>query len=367
MVFPVAAVFLGMLKTGECEASPAFQVNYARALRQDLPRYDREQSYRRVLSTCPNEVGLYADYGSFLISNKNFSQALFWINKGLKMAPSNFNLRLKKAAALLPLGLANDVLEVLRTVPPSAESTFCKGMAQRLLQDHVAARDAFRSAWQLGYEDAYVLYSLVQEDYALGDKPTGLRDFQILLQKFPDSPWVHQLLGDAYFSKDKNDEARQEYIQAIALKSDLLNVNFRLGYLAFQDGDKESAARYFRNELTLNPKYVDARVFLAEALLGLDQKEDALVQLRMALTLDPSSELVYRRLATTLVETNHLQEAVATLRQAELRFPEDPAFPAQLSRLLTVLNETKSAREEAARARKLASEQHKKQEIAPVK
>jgi tetratricopeptide (TPR) repeat protein len=367
MVFFTAAVFLATLKAGDCQTSPAFQASHQRALRQDLPRSDREQSYQSALLTCPDEVRLYAEYGDFLISQKEFSQALFWINRGLKLAPSSPDLCLKKVAALLPLGLANDALKVLRTVPPSAESTFYKGMAQRLLQDHNKARNLFRSAWQLGYNDPYVLYSLIQEDYALSDKSAGLQDFQLLLQKFPDSAWVHQLLGDAYFSKDQNEEARREYLQAIALKSDLLNVNFRLGYLAFQDGDKESAARYFRQEVVLNPNYADARVFLAETLLGLDRKEDALVQLQTALALDPGSELVYRRLATALTQTNHLREAVIALRKAELRFPEDPAFPAQLSRLLTMLHEPKSAEEEASRARKLAVEQHRKQEIAPLK
>ena len=366
MVLFIAAVLLATLKAG-CQTSPAFGRSYQRALRQDLPRSDREQSYQSALSACPHEFRLYAEYGDFLISQKDFSQALLWIDKGLKLAPSDPDLRLKKVAALLPLGRANDALEALRTIPPSAHSTFYQGMAQRLLQDHVAARDSFRSAWQLGYNDPYALYSLIQEDYALNDKAAGLRDFQLLLQKFPESAWVHQLLGDAYFSKDQSEEARREYLQAIALKSDLLNVNFRLGYLAFQDGDQASAARYFHNEVALNPNYADARIFLAEALLGLDQKENALAQLQTALTLDPSSELVYRRLATALTETNHLQEAVAALRRAELRFPQDPAFPAQLSRLLTTLHETKSAQEEASRARKLAAEQHRKQEIAPLK
>jgi tetratricopeptide (TPR) repeat protein len=367
MVFPVAAVFLATLRASDCQTSPAFQASHGRALRQDLPRSQREQSYQSVLTVCPHEIRLYAEYGDFLLSQKDFSQALAWIDKGLKLAPAAPDLRLKKVEALLPLGRAHDALETLRTLPPNAQSAFYRGLAQRILQDHADARDAFRSAWQLGYRDPYVLYSLVQEDYALGDKAGGLEDFQLLLQKFPDSAWVHQLLGDAYFSKDKNDDARREYRQALAIKNDLLNVNFRLGYMAFQEGDGVSAAKYFRREVALNPGYADARVFLAETLLGLDRKEDALVQLRTALTLDPGSELVYRRLATALTETHQPQEAVAILRKAEARFPQDPAFPAQLSRLLTTLHDTRSAEKEASRARKLTVEQHRKQEIAPLK
>ncbi len=366
MSSPILAAVLALQVVSGCRSLPDFQSSYAKAVQPDLALAERETNFKQALRFCSADVPLHREYVSFLISNKNFAEALRWIDKALKLAPVDPELHIKQAASLLGLGRARETLESLKTVSPSGESYLYQGMAQRLLQDHAAARKSFRAAWQLGNKDPYVLYSLIQEDYALADKTAGLRDFQTMLERFPNSAWVHELLGDAYFAKDKDEDAAKEYQQALALKGDLLSVNFRLGYLAFQNGSMNAAAEYFRKEIKLNPSYVDARVFLAEALAQLDQRQEAINQLKAALALE-QSELIYQRLAAALIQTNRLPEAAEMLHQAELRFPENPAFPAQLSRLLMSLNRVKDAKDEAARAQRLTIAQHQKQEIAPIR
>jgi predicted Zn-dependent protease len=280
--------------------------------------------------------------------------------------PDGESVRVRKAEMLLRLDRPKEALAALQGLT-TAESDFYRGLAFRQLQDHVNARSCFVNAWKSGYRNDYVLYSAIQEDYALHDKSNGLERFQLLLQTYPDSPWVHLLLADAYFAKEQNDSARNEYLAALKRKPDLLEANFRLGYMAFQAGDHESAIHYFQSEVALNPNYVDARVFLAETLLQMDRKKEALVQLRKALALDPTSELVYKRLATTLIDTSQLQEAEQVLDKAKKRFPNEPAFPAQLSRVFTLLNQPREAQKEAEQARQLTSQQHRAQELAPIK
>lgn len=366
----MAPVFLGFVlalgSLGACESSSAFTAVYLRAGNQKLPFIDRQQAFERIIQECPDDSRLYGELASLFISHLKFDTALVWIDKGLKLSPENSDLRVQKGTALLPLGRPREALAVLNSIS-TPEASFYRAMAYRLLQDHSNSRNSFLNAWELGYKSAYVLYSIIQEDYSLGDKRGGLDHFQLLLRTYPDSPWVHLLLADAYFAKEQNDEARGEYLKALTAKPDILEANFRLGYMAFQAGDKKSAARYFRQEVSLNPTYVDARVFLAEALLQLDNKKEALVQLRAALKLDQNSDLTYKRLATTLIETNQLNEATKTLKNAERRFPKDPAFPAQLARVFTLLNRTRDAQEEAGRVRQLMAEQHHGQEIAPAK
>ena len=157
-----------------------------------------------------------------------------------------------------------------------------------------------------------LLYSVIQEDYALGDKPSGLETFQLLLKTYPESAWMHLLLADAYFAKEQSENAKEEYAKALMIKPDLLEANFRLGYLAFQTADRESALKYFENEILVNPRYVDAYVFLAETLLQLDRKGEAMIELRKALALDANSELTYQRLATALVELTNLRRPLAS-------------------------------------------------------
>lgn len=358
-------LMLAVNSVAACEHTAAFSSAYLEAVDQKLSFTGRKTAYERAIGACPDDPRLYDELAALLVGNGDFSAALIWLNKGLKISPASTELCVRKASALLPLGRAPEVLSTLGPIA-TGEARFYLGLAQRQLQKHAEARLSLLEAWKLGYRNGYVLYSIIQEDYALSDKRDGLEYFQMLLKDYPDSPWVHLLLADAYFAKEQSEQARAEYLKALALKPDLLEANFRLGYLAFQAGDRESAAVYFRNEISVNPTYVDAYLFLAETLLQLDHKEDALVELRRSLALDPNSDLIYKRLASALVETKHFQEAATALKQAEHRFPKDPAFPAQLARVLTVLNQMQEAQKEANRARQLTVAHHRAQQLESV-
>lgn len=358
---------LAFTGAGTCEQQPAsLAAVSARARDRTLPAPEREKAYENAISQCPRDLELYRELVSLLLENRQFDIALAWTEKGLAIAPSDSDLRIARAMALLPLGRARDALDALGSIE-TGQSCFYKGLAYRQLKDRSQSRACFEAAWKLGYQDAYVLYSIIQDDYELGHKQDGLEHFQLLLRMYPNSAWEHLLLADAYFAKENNDGARNEYLQALKMKPDLLEANFRLGYIAFQNGDDDSATRYFRKEIEVNPAYVDAHMFLAESLLHEDRKDEALTQLRQALALDPSSKLVFKRLATTLTEMDHLDEAKLTLENAAKRFPADPAFPAQLARVLTLLHDPRGAQEQAARARELTAQQHRKQEIVPEK
>ncbi|HXB67657.1 MAG TPA: tetratricopeptide repeat protein [Candidatus Acidoferrales bacterium] len=170
---------------------------------------------------------------------------------------------------------------------------------------------------------------------------------------FPGSPWLHVLYANAYVQKHNDAEARQEYQEALRLKPDLPAVNFRLGFLLYQDGDYISAAGYFRKELALNPAYSDANLFLGQTLRNLGRGEEAIVHLRKAIGLDARSELAYKALVAALGEKGDLEGAVEILRIAENEFPADPSFPAQLASVLTKLNREEEALKELEKYRVL--------------
>lgn len=366
MTLVFLAFVLALDGASTCNQSTGFTAISARANDPALPLVEREAAYHKAINDCPQDPVQYRQLALLLLGNRKYQEALRVSNQGLAIAGADPGLLLQKVMALLPLGRPKDALETLQRLQ-SGQSYFYKGIAYRQLRNTEKSRDNFVHSWDLGYRDPYVLYSIIEDDYDLGDKQNGLGYFQLLLKEYPNSAWEHLLMADAYFAKDNNRMARTEYLKALEMKPDLLEANFRLGYIAFQNGDDESAIAYFRHELVCNPAYVDAHTFLAEALLHQDQKEEALIQLREALSLDGNSQLVYKRLATTLIETRHLNEAKATLGNAEKRFPDDPAFPAQLARVLTLLHDSKGAAEQAFRARELTAQQHRKQDIVPDK
>lgn len=326
-----------------------------------------EHAYQQALQACPNDPKTYQEFAGFLIAKGKFSMAKAVAESGLKISPADPTLLLEHGAALLSLGNAEKALAELNTIPPTAKSQFYVGLANRQLGNHPASQKALSDAWELGYHDAYLLYSLIEEDRNAGDKPTGMRHFQLFLQTFPDSAWMHLLLGDAYFDQKRNEEARQEYQQAVSRKPDMMDAHYRLGYLDFLAANNTQAAQEFRTEIAINPNHADAHLFLGETLLRLGQKQNALAQFQKTLELDPNTELAYHRFAGVLADMNRLEQAVSTLRQGEKKFPEDSTFPAELARLLARLNRTSEAHQEAERARQLAAESLKKVDVMGAK
>lgn len=255
------------------------------------------------------------------------------------------------------MGVPLLLLLLLQTPPAAAEARFQAGLSYRVARDHTAAQRSFSEAWDMGYHDPYVLYSLIEEDQALGDKTTGLRHFQLFLNEFPESPWLHVLYGNAHFQKDRDEEARTEYEEALRGNAKLPGVNFRLGYIAFRKGEAARAEPYFRRELELNDKYSDASLFLGETLRQLGREEESLPYYRRAIALDARSELAYRALVAALTGKGDLTGAAEVLALAEKEFPADPSFPAQLARVLTRLHREEEALHAQARFKTLMQAQ----------
>ena len=153
------------------------------------------------------DVAAYREHTSRLIANHDYPAALAEISKGLALAPSDSRLLMSQAIALHGVGQYKASLDVLQTLPPTAESRFYMGLDCRATGDHKSAQKYLAEARELGLRDPYALYSLIEEDHALGDKTAGLDHYRAFVNEYPDSPWLHVLYANAYALKEKEAEA----------------------------------------------------------------------------------------------------------------------------------------------------------------
>jgi tetratricopeptide (TPR) repeat protein len=307
------------------------------------------------------DMDTYRRAASAFVANRDFNNALSWADKGLKLAPEDPQLNLRKGEALVALSQPKDALAVLAKTPATGESQFFRGLAYQLLEDHRSAQQSFLEAWNRGNQDPYVLYSLMREDKELGDKEAGIEHFKLMLARFPDSVWIHVLLGDAHFQRSEEAEARQEYLAAVKLMPDLFEPNFRLAYLTFEAGEYGSSAEYYRRALAAKPHHTEANVYLGEALRRDHRLPEAITQLKRAIQLDPKVPLAYTSLAKSQVDAGLLPEAVDTLCAAEKEFPDDSSFPGMRSRILAQMGKPQDAELAAQRAREIMNQRLKKQ------
>ena len=350
-----------------CQLSAADKETYRRAVSPKLPFAERRRAFERSINACPDDPRLYIEFASLLIANRDFSTALPWIDKGLALAPEDATLNLRKGEAQVALSQGQDALAALARTPATGESQFFRGLAYQLLEDHRAAQNCFLDAWKRGNEDPYVLYSLMLEDKDLGDKAAGVEHFKLMMARFPDSVWLHILLGDAHFKMSEEAEARKEYLTAVTLMPDLFEPNFRLAYLAFEAAEYSSAEQYYRRALAVKPRHTEANIYLGETLRRERKIPQAIEQLRRAIQMDAKAALAYDSLAKSLADAGRLPEAADVLGQAEREFPDNSSFPAMRARVLSRMGKMGEAKQAARRAAEIIDERNKKDALVEPK
>ena len=339
--------------TVPCGNGPDFQEILRQGNDPDLAPLSRERAYERAIQLCPGRSDLYHSLSALLRQQRDFNGSERWSERGLRVAPEDPELKLDHAIALELTGRVADSVSALTRLPESATVEFYLGVAYDALQNHKAARQAFSRAVDLGYEDSYVFYALIEQDHALHDKEAGIKDFETFDQRFPDSPWLHMLLGDAYMTRYEDASAESEYQKALAKSPEIAGAHFRLGYLAFGRADYAGAAGEFRKEIGLDPAFGAPYLYLGLCLRRLGKDDEALPLLKKAVALNPDSPLPSRALAVVQIDTHDAKGALETLKAAKKRFPSEPAFSAQLATLLKQMGRPDEAEKEVALAESL--------------
>jgi tetratricopeptide (TPR) repeat protein len=315
---------------------------------------ERNKAYESAARICSQDSFIYAGLAALLLQHQDAAMALTWARRGLEIAPKDPTLSVYGGIALLLVGHPDQALTMLKDAPPIGKNEFYIGMAYRSLRRHKEAQKALLQAFTLGFNDPYVLYVLIEQDKALGDKEAGMRDFRSLHERFPDSAWLHMLYGDAYMSKNDDADAEKEYEEVARLAPNLPMVEYELGYIDFKRASYAAAEKHLRKEIATDPAFAPAYLYLGTTLRRLGRDAEALPFLAEAVMRDPNYALAYNELATSQIEAGKLEDALQTLQKGENRFPQETAFPVQLAGLLRRLGRMEEAKSKAEEAMRLS-------------
>lgn len=165
------------------------------------------------------------------------------------------------------------------------------------------APDAYRQLGQaylrLGrFNEARALYMLLLAGFPRGadtpqpPQPGALtrEEASILLAE------AHLALGNIYTNEKNTQNAREEYLASLDLKSDSAPASFNLGLIEFGEGRWTEALARFKRAADLDPGHAPALYFRGLVLLKLGQREAAAADFRAALAVDPQYEAARREM-----------------------------------------------------------------------
>ena len=112
------------------------------------------------------------------------------------------------------------------------------------------------------------------------------------------------------------DSAKQAYLMALGIRSDLPDVHYGLATVYFQQRELTSAAHHFREVTRLDPLRAGAYVNLGAVLNVLEQFDEAVTALRRGIQLDNGRHEGYYNLGLVYKRKGQIDLAVSAYREA---------------------------------------------------
>jgi len=142
----------------------------------------------------------------------------------------------------------------------------------------------------------------------------ALREYEGMIEKEPDSPGLHFLLGRLLLSKPNPDpkdmeRAKQEFQKELEIDPKNAGAHYVLGELAGREEKWDEAIAQFSEAAKLNPNFAEAYLGWGFALVTVKRYQEAIPPLRIAERLTPGNPAVHYSLATALIRTGQKEEA----------------------------------------------------------
>jgi tetratricopeptide (TPR) repeat protein len=266
----------------------------------------------------------------------------------------------EKALALAAQGHCKEAMPVLKRVlsgtgaPESRKNAGIAGLRCALSSPNTdSALDFLRLLGHQFPDDPDVLFVVV---HAYSDLSS--RTAQQLGRTAPNSIPAHKLNAEALELQGKWDEAKREYEEMIEKAPDAPGLHFLLGRLLLSRPEPDAASlqrakEEFQKELKIDPRNAGAEYVLGEMARQQSQLEDAVSHFSEAAKLDPSFGDAFMGWGFCLVTLKRYQEAVEPLRVAVRLEQGNPSAHYNLAVALSRSGQKEEAEKEFAIHRQL--------------
>jgi tetratricopeptide (TPR) repeat protein len=139
-------------------------------------------------------------------------------------------------------------------------------------------------------------------------------EYEWMIQKEPNSPGIHFLLGRLLLSRpdagpDATERAKQELLKEIQIDPNNAGAIYILGELDRRDQKWDEAISRYTQAIKLDPNFAEAYLGLGFCLVNLKKYEEAIPPLRTSERLMPMNPEVHHSLGTALERSGHKDEA----------------------------------------------------------
>jgi len=150
------------------------------------------------------------------------------------------------------------------------------------------------------------------ESFRYGDPASAIAHYREAIKLNPRLPGVHFELAEVLnesLSPANKAEAQKEYKLALELNPHDEKAECRLGDLDAEKGDLAAAYTDYTKAASLQPSDVDAKLGLAQTLILMDKRDEALPLLQQVVDLEPANASAHYLLSKLLWQSGRKEEA----------------------------------------------------------
>jgi tetratricopeptide (TPR) repeat protein len=363
-VIPVLRILLwvGLLTVSDSclaqvRAAPDSRRQEALTLEQQGKNAEAEDAWRAYLKDHASSPEAYAHLGLLESRQEHYKEAAHLYRKALKLGPDVSGLRLNLGLALFKggdlKGAIQEFTALLKGQPGNQQLTTLIGMAHYGLGEYAAAVPYLRDAAAHDAQSPPLLLVLAHSCLWSRQNQCVLDVYPKILALNPDSAEADMLAGEALDAMKDNEGSTKMFRAAVKANPKEPNAHFGLGYLLWAQKQYQEAASEFQAELANDPDHVQARLYLADTDIQLNQMDEALPLLERVEKQNSSIALDHLDLGIVYTEAGRKEDALRELTAAEKLTPGDVNVHWRLGRLYRALGKADEAKAEFDKAGKL--------------
>ena len=341
--------------------SYARQRNAAIALQQQGRIAEAEAAWQAVFRSHPGDAEACANIGFLESQQQHYPQAVRYYNKAAALNPGLPGLQMNLGLALFKAGRMKEAAGVFLPLyreanpdsPDAQRLRLLIGMADYGAGSYTAAVPFLRDAMARDPQD--LPYRLVLAHSCLWSK-----DYQCVLDVYhqilslnAESAEADMLAGEAYDEMRDDNDAIQQFRNAVRVDPKVPGVHFGLGYLLWCRNDVTEAAQQFQLEADNVPRDAQAIAYWGDSELRLNHPDAARPLVERALKLNDSQELPWLDLGILDSNAGRRGEAIREFKQAERLAPSDAQAHWRLARLYQAMGMRAEAQAELNKTRNL--------------
>ena len=152
--------------------------------------------------------------------------------------------------------------------------------------------------------------------YTQGQYQEVLNKGSKLLEQFPNSINLYNIIGATNKSLDKLSEAIEAYNKALSIKPDIADVHNNIGNALKSLGRLDEAMEAYKKALSIEPDFVETHNNRGNVLREQGKLEEAIEAYNKALSIKPNYAEAYNNIGYAFKDQGKLEEAVETYNKA---------------------------------------------------